>query len=73
MRWNSRATVSRERGGAPVTTVAAARLNAAPPVVGSWCWWLEEVEVIVEQPWLRRISQRGYVGYERLRWSYGSS
>jgi len=66
MNWDGRATVSHERGGAPVTTVAAARLNAAPPVVGSWCWWLEEVKVMEKQLWLRRNSRRGYVGDERL-------
>ena len=46
VRWNNRATVSRERGGASVTTTAMARQNAAVPRVGRWCWWLEEVEVM---------------------------
>ena len=39
-------TVIHERGGALVTTPAAARQNAALPRVGRWCWWLKEVEVM---------------------------
>ena len=44
--WNGQATVSRERGGAPMTTVAMARRNAVVPRVGRWCWWLKEVVVM---------------------------
>jgi len=38
--------MSHERGGALVIMMAAARLNVDPPVVGRWCWWLKEVEVM---------------------------
>ena len=45
--------VSQEHGGALVATVATAKQNAALPWVERWCWWLEEVEVMAEQLWLR--------------------
>ena len=39
--------VSRERHAALVMTAATVRQNAALPRVGRWCWWLEEVDVMV--------------------------
>ena len=53
MRWSSKATVSQEHGGALVVTMATTKQNAALPRVARWCWWLEEVEVMVEQLWPR--------------------
>ena len=63
--------MSRERGGALVTTVAAARRNTALPVIGRWCWWLKEVEVMAEQLWIRQIDRWSYVGGYRLWRSCG--
>ena len=71
MRWSSRATVSREHGDAPVVMAATVKQNAALPWVERWCWWLEEVEVMVEQLWLRRIDQWSYIGGDWLRRSCG--
>ena len=73
MRWNGKATVSHERGDAPVTMIATARQNAALPVVDRWCRWLKDVEVMAEQLWPRQIGQRGYGGGERLRRCTASS
>ena len=71
MRWSGRATVSREHGGAPVATAATAKQNASLPWFERWCWWLEEVEVMAEQLWPRRIDRWSYVDGERLRRSCG--
>ena len=62
MWWSGRAMVSKEHGSTPVAMVATAKQNALLPRVDRWCWWLEEVEVMVEQLWPRRINQRIYVG-----------
>ena len=48
VQWNGGATVSHERGGAPVTTAAMARQNAVLPGFDRWCWWLKEVEVMTK-------------------------
>ena len=45
--------------------------NAALPWVERLCRWLEEVDVMAEQLWLRQIDRWSYVGGDRLRWSYG--
>ena len=71
MWWSDRATVSREHGSAPVATAATAKQNAALPWVERWCWWLEEMEVMAEQLWLRRIDWWSYVSGNRLRRSCG--
>ena len=49
MRWSGRSTMSREHDGALVVTTATVKKNAALPRVKRWCWWLEEVEVMVEK------------------------
>ena len=41
--------VSREHDGAPMATTATAKQNVAIPRVERWCWWLKEVEVMVEK------------------------
>jgi len=70
MRWSAQATMSREHDGALVATTATAKHNATLPRAERWCWWLEEVEVMAEQQWTRRIDYRRYVDGKRLRRSY---
>jgi len=48
MQWSGLATASRERGGAPVVTTVTTKQKAALPRFEGWCWWLEEVAVMVE-------------------------
>jgi len=41
--------VSHEHDGTLVTTAATVRRYAALPVVGRWCWWLKDVELMAKQ------------------------
>ena len=61
MRWSAQATMSREHDGALVATTATAKHNATLPRAERWCWWLEEVEVMAEQLWLRQINRWSYI------------
>jgi len=48
MQWSGLATTSRERGSALVVTAVTTKQKAALPRFEGWCWWLEEVAVMVE-------------------------
>ena len=73
VRRNGRATVSYERGGAPVMAAVAARQNVALLGFNRWCWWLEEVDVMAKQLWSRQIGRWSYVSGERLWRSCGGA